>query len=42
MSKQPALAGKIFVHSGEVIGKGLLFQILKDCEITRENLLKQL
>lgn len=30
------------VHSGEIIGKGLLFQILKECEITREDLLKQL
>lgn len=30
------------VHSGETIGKGLLLQILKDCEITREDLLKQL
>jgi predicted RNA binding protein YcfA (HicA-like mRNA interferase family) len=30
------------VHSGEAIGKGLLLQILKDCEITKEDLLKQL
>jgi predicted RNA binding protein YcfA (HicA-like mRNA interferase family) len=29
------------VHSGEIIGKGLLYQILKECEITREDLLKQ-
>jgi predicted RNA binding protein YcfA (HicA-like mRNA interferase family) len=30
------------VHSGETIGKGLLAQILKVCELTREDLLKQL
>ncbi|HAJ80754.1 MAG TPA: hypothetical protein DCO75_13405 [Fibrobacteres bacterium] len=30
------------VHSGETIGKGLLLQIFKDCEITKEDLLKQL
>lgn len=30
------------VHGGEIIGKGLLLQILKDCEITKEDLLKQL
>ena len=30
------------VHSGETIGKGLLSQILKDCEISLEDLLKQL
>jgi predicted RNA binding protein YcfA (HicA-like mRNA interferase family) len=26
------------VHKGETIGRGLLSQILKDCEITREEL----
>jgi predicted RNA binding protein YcfA (HicA-like mRNA interferase family) len=26
------------VHSGETIGKGLMSQILKDCEISREDL----
>jgi len=26
------------VHRGETIGRGLLAQILKDCEITREDL----
>lgn len=26
------------VHSSETIGKGLLSQILKDCEISREDL----
>jgi predicted RNA binding protein YcfA (HicA-like mRNA interferase family) len=26
------------VHGGESIGKGLLMQILKDCEISREHL----
>jgi len=29
------------VHSGEAIGRGLLLQIMKDCEITREDLLKR-
>ncbi len=24
------------VHSGEIIGRGLLAQILRDCQITRE------
>jgi predicted RNA binding protein YcfA (HicA-like mRNA interferase family) len=28
------------VHRGEVIGKGLFMQILRDCEITRDDLLK--
>ena len=26
------------VHSGETIGKGLLAQILRDCELTKEEL----
>ncbi len=26
------------VHSGEVIGRGLLAQILRDCELSREGL----
>ena len=26
------------VHSGETIGKGLMSQIIKDCEISREEL----
>jgi len=26
------------VHSGETIGKGLLSQILKDCDITKDEL----
>ncbi len=30
------------VHKGETIGKGLLLQILKDCEITKEELFKYL
>ena len=30
------------VHRGETIGRGLLAQILKDCEITRDNLRKML
>jgi predicted RNA binding protein YcfA (HicA-like mRNA interferase family) len=28
------------VHSGETIGPGLLTKILRDCEITRDDLLK--
>ena len=28
------------VHRGEVIGKGLFMQILRDCEITRDDLQK--
>ncbi len=30
------------VHSGENIGRGLLAQILRDCEITRTELQKKL
>jgi predicted RNA binding protein YcfA (HicA-like mRNA interferase family) len=30
------------VHSGETIGRGLLAQILQDCEITRQQLKEQL
>jgi len=30
------------VHRGESIGCGLLAQILRDCEITREELLKEI
>ncbi|MHB9105498.1 MAG: type II toxin-antitoxin system HicA family toxin [Armatimonadota bacterium] len=30
------------VHSGETIGRGLLSQILQDCELTREELKVQL
>jgi predicted RNA binding protein YcfA (HicA-like mRNA interferase family) len=30
------------VHRGETIGRGLLAQILRDCEITREELQKQI
>ena len=30
------------VHRGEMIGPGLLAQILRDCEITREELRKEL
>ena len=30
------------VHRGETIGRGLLAQILRDCEITREDLQKRL
>lgn len=26
------------VHRGEIIGPGLLLKILRDCELTRENL----
>ena len=29
------------VHRGETIGRGLLSQILRDCEITREQLQKE-
>ena len=28
------------VHRGETVGRGLLAQILRDCEITREDLKK--
>jgi predicted RNA binding protein YcfA (HicA-like mRNA interferase family) len=28
------------VHSGETIGPGLLTKILRDCEITRDDILK--
>jgi len=30
------------VHRGEAIGRGLLAQILRDCEITRDDLRKVL
>jgi len=30
------------VHRGETIGRGLLAQILRDCEISRDDLLKKL
>jgi len=30
------------VHRGETIGRGLLAQILRDCEITREDMQKVL
>ena len=30
------------VHRGETIGRGLLAQILRDCEITREELQKEI
>lgn len=30
------------VHRGETIGRGLLAQILRDCEITREELQEQI
>ncbi|OGV58146.1 MAG: hypothetical protein A2283_21300 [Lentisphaerae bacterium RIFOXYA12_FULL_48_11] len=30
------------VHRGETIGRGLLAQILRDCEITREDLQKEI
>jgi predicted RNA binding protein YcfA (HicA-like mRNA interferase family) len=30
------------VHGGETIGRGLLAQILRDCEITRHDLQQQL
>ncbi len=30
------------VHRGEVIGPGLMSQILRDCEMTRDELLKLL
>jgi len=30
------------VHRGETIGRGLLAQILRDCEITRDDLQEQL
>lgn len=30
------------VHRGETIGRGLLAQILRDCEITREELRKEI
>ena len=29
------------VHRGETIGRGLLAQILRDCEIAREDLLRR-
>jgi predicted RNA binding protein YcfA (HicA-like mRNA interferase family) len=30
------------IHRGETIGRGLLAQILRDCEITREELQEQI
>jgi len=30
------------VHRGETIGRGLLAQIFRDCEITREDLQKEI
>ena len=30
------------VHRGETIGRGLLAQILRDCEITREDIRKEI
>ncbi len=30
------------VHRGEIIGRGLLAQILRDCDITKEELQKML
>ena len=30
------------IHTGETIGRGLLAQIMRDCEITPENLKKTL
>jgi len=30
------------LHKGESIGRGLLAQILRDCDITKEELLKKL
>ena len=30
------------IHRGESIGRGLLSQILRDCEITREDIQKQI
>ena len=30
------------VHRGETIGRGLLAQILRDCEVARDNLKEQL
>lgn len=30
------------VHRGETIGRGLLAQILKDCDLTREELIEKL
>jgi len=30
------------VHRGEVIGKGLFAQILRDCEVTRKEIQKKL
>ncbi len=30
------------VHRGETIGRGLVAQILRDCEITREDIRKEL
>jgi predicted RNA binding protein YcfA (HicA-like mRNA interferase family) len=30
------------VHSGEIIGRGLLAKILRDCEISRDNLARAL
>jgi len=30
------------VHRGEIIGRGLLAQILRDCEITRDELQKKI
>ncbi|MBU4367081.1 MAG: type II toxin-antitoxin system HicA family toxin, partial [Verrucomicrobia bacterium] len=30
------------VHRGETIGRGLVAQILRDCEITREDIQKEI
>lgn len=30
------------VHRGEIIGRGLVAQILRDCEITREDIRKNI
>jgi len=30
------------VHRGETIGRGLLAQILRDCEMSREDLLREM
>ena len=30
------------VHRGEIVGRGLLAQILRDCEITRNDMMREI
>jgi len=42
LEHQDSRATIVPVHRGETIGPGLLLKILRDCEITREDLAKLL